>query len=66
MADISKIKLGNTTYDVKDIIARNGFSTASLVSTTDPEVGNGEFQFSKIAFYTDNNKTTELGSIPLK
>jgi len=66
MADISKIKLGNTSYDVKDVIARNGFSTASIVSTTDSTVGNGEYPFSKIAFYTDSNKTTELGSIPLK
>lgn len=63
--DIQKIKLGSSIYDIKDQIARNGFATASLTTTTSSTYHNGEVPFSAIAFYTDSNKTQELGKIPL-
>lgn len=65
--DIKQIKLGNSTYDIKDQIARNGFSTAGIVLTTDQNVEDGELSFSKLVFYdsTDTQNRNELGSVPL-
>ena len=66
--DIKQIKLGNSTYDIKDQISRNGFSTAQIEETTDLTVGNGNLLFSRIAFYDSNDTNTrnELGSINLE
>lgn len=64
--DIQKIKLGNNTYDIKDVVSRTGFATATLVhNITDPNVQNGNLQFSGIVFYGDTAKTVELGKVKL-
>lgn len=64
--DIQKIKLGNTVYDIKDVVSRTGFATASLVhNVTDSSVDSGNTQFSGIVFYGDENKTIELGKVKL-
>lgn len=65
--DIKQIKLGNSTYDIKDQVARNGFNTASIILTTDQDVEDGELSFSKLVFYdsTDTQNRNELGSVPL-
>ena len=64
--DIQKIKLGNQVYDIKDVISRTGFATASIVhDVTDSTVNNGNTQFSGIVFYADENKTTPLGTVKL-
>lgn len=66
--DIKQIKLGNSTYDIKDQISRNGFNTAQIEETTDLTVGNGNLLFSRIAFYDSNDTNTrnELGSVNLE
>ena len=64
--DIQKIKLGNNTYDIKDVVSRTGFATATLVhNITDSNVQNGNLQFSGIVFYGDTAKTVELGKVKL-
>ena len=65
--DIKQIKLGNSTYDIKDQVARNGFNTASIILTTDQDVEDGELSFSKLVFYdsTNTQNRNELGSVPL-
>lgn len=60
--DISKIKLGNTTYDIKDIIARTGFATATLADTTITS-GQNSYDVSRLSFYGNNAKTQELGHV---
>ena len=66
MADIQKIKLGNSIYNIKDQIARNGFATAGL-EVLDPPSGSQQTEpRSVITFYdgTGNDKQL-LGSVPM-
>ena len=49
--DISKLKLGNTTYNVKDLSA---FKDAALTTTTQ-NINGSNVEFSEIAFYNDAN-----------
>ena len=63
MSDISKIKLGNNTYNIKDQISRNGFASATLGTITQNNV-----EFSRLVFYDDTDTSAErneLGSVPL-
>lgn len=64
--DIQKIKLGKTVYDIKDLVSRTGFATASLVhNMTDPSVDSGNTQFSGIVFYGKEDKSEILGTVKL-
>lgn len=60
MSDISKIKLGQSTYNIKDQVARYGFSTASIVVT-----GTGNQKSTNLVFYGDDAKQTELGRVDI-
>lgn len=60
MSDISKIKLGQSIYNIKDQAARYGFSTASIVVT-----GTGNQKSTNLVFYGDTNKQTELGRVDI-
>ena len=60
MADISKIKINNVEYDIKDAQARAGFAYASVVRVNTDE----DFQ-TRLVFYKDSAKTQELGSVNL-
>lgn len=60
MSDISKIKLGQSIYNIKDQVARYGFSTASIVVT-----GTGNQKSTNLVFYGDDAKQTELGRVDI-
>lgn len=60
MSDISKIKLGQSIYNIKDQAARYGFSTASIVVT-----GTGNQKSTNLVFYGDDAKQTELGRVDI-
>lgn len=60
MSDVSKIKLGQSIYNIKDQAARYGFSTASIVVT-----GTGNQKSTNLVFYGDSAKQTELGRVDI-
>lgn len=60
MSDISKIKLGQSIYNIKDQAARYGFSTVSIVVT-----GTGNQKSTNLVFYGDDSKQTELGRVDI-
>lgn|GEM_PF-5915113 len=60
MADISKIKINNVGYDIKDAIARAGFAYASVIMVNN----DGDLQ-TRLVFYKDAAKTQEFGSFDL-
>lgn len=60
MADISKIKINNAGYDIKDAVARAGFAYASVV-----RINTDEDLQTRLVFYKDSAKTQELGSIDI-
>ena len=60
MADISKIKINNAGYDIKDAIARTGFAYASVIRVNN----DGDLQ-TRLVFYKDAAKTQELGFFDL-
>lgn len=60
MSDISRIKINDTAYTLKDKISRFGFSTASIVVT-----GTGDQKVTNLVFYGDEAKQTELGRVDI-
>lgn len=60
MSDVSKIKLGQSIYNIKDQAARYGFSTASIVVTR-----TGNQKSTNLVFYGDAAKQTELGRVDI-
>lgn len=64
MADISQIKIGDTTYDIKDTTARQSMQTTSnLVTSVSSSSTDSQYPSAKLLYDTVGNIETLLASI---
>ena len=64
MADISQIKIGDTTYDIKDTTARQSMqTTGNLVTSVSSSSTDSQYPSAKLLYDTVGNIETLLASI---